>query len=355
MTTPRSSSNFSLVAIGAAPGFLSLIREAGERAFPGANVTSAPSLADALKNPALAEVELIAMLDPGCETAGEAAAALDAMQLPRYGVLKFTGAAAPLENDALAVADWNARTLAPLLQQAAELQRMRRENARFRGEFLAFGTRVVHDLRSPLGGILTSAEVIKEVLQDEAPASVSLTEPLLESTDGLTKLIRQLATFAKATAGSNPKTRVNMSVPFWAAFQQVERHALALGATVRQPASWPDVEGEPSWLQAMWHALLSNSLQHAGTAPRIEVGWTRTQDETRFWVIDGSEIPPAKQSTLFTPFHLLHHPNAPRGFGLPILRRLAELQGGRCGYECLPGEGFCFFFTLPLIEGGNGG
>jgi signal transduction histidine kinase len=349
MSVSRSYPKFSLVVVGAASSFSTLIREAAERAFPGAKVTSVGSFAEAAKVTPQSEMELIALLDSSREVVAEAETLLDATQLPRWGVMAFTTASAPSEGT-LALADWNARTLAAFLQCTADALKLRRENARFRGEFLAVGTRVVHDLRSPLGGILTTAEVIKEILQDEAPTSASMTDSLVESTDGMTKIIRQLATFAKATAGSNPKVRLNMSLPFWSAFQQVERQALAIGATVRQPAKWPDVEGESSWLQAMWHALLSNSIQYGGRPPRIEAGWTRMDGENRFWVIDGGEIPPAKRAALFTPFHLLHQPSAPRGLGLPIVRRLAELQGGHCGYEQVP-EGFCFFFALPIVEG----
>lgn len=340
--------------MGTSPAFLSLVTDATERAFPGAKITSVGTLAEALKTAPQADLELIALLDAPPEVVAEAVGARDEVQLPRWAVVTFSSAPASSGMDGLALVDWNSQTLARVFQREAELQGLRRENARFRGEFLAVGTRVVHDLRSPLGGILTTAEVIKEILQDEVPANASLTEPLIESTDGLTKIIRQLSTFAKATAGSKSKERVNMSLPFWAAFQQVERQALQVGATIRQPAKWPDVDGDSSWLQAMWYALLCNSVQHAGAAPRIEAGWTRFGGENRFWLIDGGEIPLAKRAALFTPFHLLYQPNAPRGLGLPIVRRLAELQGGRCGYELLPEEGSCFFFILPNVEDATG-
>jgi light-regulated signal transduction histidine kinase (bacteriophytochrome) len=351
----RSPSTPWLLTVGATEGFTALVREAAQLAFGDAEAMSAESLAEALKVALPGEIGVLALLDPSPEHVADAEKALDAIQLPRWGVVVFTSATMAPSARVLAIADWNPRTLAVVLRGAANAHRLSRENARFRGDFLAIGTRVVHDLRSPLGGILTTAEVIKEILQDEVPASVSMTEPLIESTDGLTKIIRQLSTFTKATAGTNPKVRVNMSVPFWAAFQQVERQALDAGVTIRQPAKWPDVEGDPGWLQAIWHALLCNSIQHGGRPPRIEAGWTRLGGENRFWVIDGGEIPPAKRATLFTPFHLLHQPNAPRGLGLPIVRRLAELQGGRCGYELLPGEGFCFFFTLPVLEDDTAG
>ena len=50
---------------------------------------------------------------------------------------------------------------------------------------------------------------------------------------------------------------------------------------------------------------------------------------------------------VFSPFHLLHNPHAPYGYGPAIIRRLTELQGGRCGCHPERKAAKTFHFTLP--------
>lgn len=346
--TPFSSSDPLFVMIGDSPDFRRAVVAGIGHLFPAARVERAGSLEEAVKLAQGAEDVVVAWLNPGEADVVASGNVVDAVGLPRWALVVFGDVAVPDDVVTVTRADENPPTVARAVRLARAMHRLRCENVRCRGDLAAIGTRVAHDLRSPLGGVLTTVEVLKEVLAEEAPERVVLLDPIMESIEGLTKLIRQLSLLAKASGGENPLQHFNMGLAFWSAFQGVEREAAALGATVVQPAAWPEVAGDQAWEEAIWQALLANSLRHGGPKPRIEVGWTRQENETRFWIVDPGEVPPAKRPALFTPFHLLHQPNAPRGFGLPIVRRLAELQGGKSGYEPAPGGGSCFFFTLPI-------
>ena len=132
--------------------------------------------------------------------------------------------------------------------------------------------------------------------------------------------------------------------------QRLGKRLHAKQATVAQSSSWPDVEGVDDWLEVIWWNLIANAIQHAGEAPRIELGWRPEDGKACFWIRDnGTGVPDDRRDQLFQPFHQLHETNAARGLGLAIVRRLVELQGGSCGYEPIPGGGAHFFFTLPAI------
>jgi K+-sensing histidine kinase KdpD len=120
-------------------------------------------------------------------------------------------------------------------------------------------------------------------------------------------------------------------------------------ASIVQPTEWPQVKAAKHWLEKIWLNLLTNALVHTGEAPRIELGWKKDKSEYRFWIRDrGQGVPAGVREKLFLPFHLLHRPGGPRGLGLPIIHRLTELQGGRCGYEAPADGGAEFFFTVPV-------
>ena len=215
-----------------------------------------------------------------------------------------------------------------------------------RGDLLTIASRVSHDLRTPLGGIVTAAEVLREMLA-EVERPEKLTNAILDSVDDMTRLIRQISFIARATAQPLPVKPVNMSLVVATALQRVERLAAKRNATIVEPPSWPEVKGVAEWLEYVWCSFLTNALQHTPEKARIELSWREEKGWRRFGIADnGGGVREDLRPTLFCPFHLLHKPDAARGLGLSIVQRLMELQGGNYGYEPLPG-GSLFYFSLP--------
>jgi signal transduction histidine kinase len=236
------------------------------------------------------------------------------------------------------------------LPTADALQRAEREIAQLRGDLRAIGTRVVHDLRTPLGSILTAAEVLQEALAETAPDQADFARSIIDGSGELKKLIQQLSVLARAATEPAARVGLPMELPVGQALTRLSRALAERRATVSEPAAWPEVEGDAEWLDLIWSNLLSNALRHADPPPRIELGWERIGDEFRFWVGDhGPGIEPSKRPLLFQPFHLLHQRNSARGLGLAIVQRLVELQGGRCAYAPRDGGGSTFAFFLPAV------
>jgi signal transduction histidine kinase len=224
-----------------------------------------------------------------------------------------------------------------------------RENARLRGDLLTLAQRFSHDLRTPLGGILSTAEAIKEVLAEHDPSAITLVQSLLNSAEEMTQLIKQMSFVARASANPLPKTPVHMAEPVFGALQRLESRILRRPATVKEPQSWPVMPGVPAWLEMIWWHFLLNALNHGGPNCHIELGWTAQKDSARFWISDnGPGVPEVLKGKLFKEFHALHGEQAVPGLGLSIVQRLVELQGGKCGHERPKQGGALFFFTLPV-------
>jgi signal transduction histidine kinase len=220
-----------------------------------------------------------------------------------------------------------------------------RENARLRGDLLTVGGRISHDLRTPLGGLINVAELLREILTEKDPAAVSLTDSLFNSVDEMTRLIQQFSFVAKASASPARKKTVRMGEIVSGVLQRLESMVLKRDATVVEPAAWPEIEGVAGWLEWIWWNFLLNALQHGG--PKIQLGWRHEKQADRFWICDdGQGVPEPARAKLFQPFDSLHQPDSTRGLGLSVVQRLVDLQGGQCGYESNVGEA-CFFFTLP--------
>lgn len=223
---------------------------------------------------------------------------------------------------------------------------MEDENARLRGDLLTVASRISHDLRTPLGGIVTAAEVLREMLAD-ARQPETLTQAILNSVDDMTRLIKQISVVTRATAQPQPLKPVNMSHVVAIVLQRVERQITKRGASVIEPPSWPEINGVADWLEYVWISLLTNAVRHTAEKVRIELSWREENGWCRFGVADnGGGVREDLRRTLFCPFHSLHKPEGgTRGLALSIVQRLMELQGGNCGYEPRPGGSF-FYFSL---------
>src|SRR5262245_37626047 len=167
-----------------------------------------------------------------------------------------------------------------------------RENQRLRGDLLTIASRISHDLRTPLCGITTACEMLKEVLVENSPGDTPFLAPILGSADEVSRLLERVSFVLKASANPNPRVAVPMVRPVSAAMQRLESRIQNKNAVVTEPASWPEVTGVSRWLETIWWNLIANALQHGNDAPRIELGWREGAGFIRFWVCDdGAGVP----------------------------------------------------------------
>ena len=115
------------------------------------------------------------MTNPEFSALTRAREALDESSLSRCAVLVIggiDGGDATNDVDVLPSENLEPAMLTVVLRSCWERHLLKRENARLRGSLMTFGTRVAHDLRTPIGGILTTAEMLREVLAEDAPQDV---------------------------------------------------------------------------------------------------------------------------------------------------------------------------------------
>jgi K+-sensing histidine kinase KdpD len=341
----------SIVLVGSASAIKSVAASTGQQVFPGVKIlerTALPENPNTSDFPTDTET-LLVLGNADLAAIARAKKQLDETGLPRWAVVEIRASVDGERDGAADVVQENELSpslLAHVFRSAWERHQLRRSNSQLRGYLLTFGSRIAHDLRTPLGGILTTTEMLREILAEDAPADVPLSQPILDSTDGLVKLIERTSFFARASASREPSRTVDMSMPFWSAYQQIERLILQAQVTFEHPPAWPRIAGHESWLEMVWCILLRNAVQHSPAGSRIAAGWSEMRSAVRFWIRSDGAVPAEKRASLFFPFQRLHEPGAPRGLGLSIMRGLVELDGGSCGFEPLA-TGTEFFFDLP--------
>lgn len=347
IVTLRPMQAVAVLLIGTDADSLAVAKNAAHRVFPDATVDIFQTVEKGVNNSKPSETELLVLVNRDRAEAEKAATTTDSTGLRRWAIASLdTGTMEGVEN--VSLKEWVEPVLVRAFEAAVAKHQLARQNARLVGDLRTVAYRVSHDLRTPLGGITSTCEVMKDFLAGYSPTDASLTAPILSSTDEISKLIERISFVLKASINSKVKENVTMSEPVSATLQRLERRIIKKNAAVAQPDSWPEVSGVERLLETIWWNLLTNALQHGGKTPRIELGWNEDAGGFRFWIHDnGSGVSPADQVRLFQPFHTLHETNSTRGWGLSITQRLVELQGGHCGYESPAEGGALFFFTLP--------
>jgi len=114
----------------------------------------------------------------------------------------------------------------------------------------------------------------------------------------------------------------------------------------------PEISGDRDKLTQVLVNLLDNAIKYSPGGGEVIVGVRSDGDEAHVWVRDyGLGIPAEALDSIFERYTRIesdaHRPIHGTGLGLPIVRQIVELHGGRVWAESEPGSGSTFHVILP--------
>ncbi len=210
-------------------------------------------------------------------------------------------------------------------------------------------SRIQHDLRSPLGSMRTSLDLLAEVLDASGDAMAHrLIGVCHRSADRLTGLVEGLALLHEMTTPPSPQV-VHLGDVVRRALAAVEDDLSATGGYV-EASGMPVLTCDPDRIGVVLTELVANALRHHGSdvPPHVTVTAARNGIDWRISVSDnGSGIAPGDRERVFDVLtRLTTRPG--RGLGLPIAVRAVSGHGGRMGVQDGPdGLGTTVWFDLP--------
>ncbi len=221
-----------------------------------------------------------------------------------------------------------------------------------RQRFLA---NVSHEIRTPMNGILGIADMLLasrlsgqdqervQMLRSSGRSLLQIIDDILDYTkidvDEMTLEIRRF-----------PLTATLSEV---VALQRQSANLKGLSIQLTVDPKLPEyVVGDPNRLRQVLTNLVANSIKFTPKGS-IAVCASKVDAFIHFEVRDtGIGIDLKDQERLFEPFTQVDGSRSRRyggaGLGLAICRQIVTRQGGEIGLESRPGEGSCFWFTLPL-------
>lgn len=225
-------------------------------------------------------------------------------------------------------------------------------------ERTAFFASLGHDLKTPLNAIIGFSDMMRGAwlgpLSDNYRERASL---IHESGQDLLLLIEDMLDLARAEAGQSrlDAEPVDLSASARAVMRQLSdvaaRRSIRL-RLARSPGVWAQADARA--IRQIWQNLLSNAIKYSDEGGDVLAGAVERDGQAVLFVADRgigmSEDDLARIATPFTQGRNAHG-RAGTGLGLAVVRRFAELHGGRVRIDTAPGKGTRVEVSLPLAPG----
>ncbi len=226
--------------------------------------------------------------------------------------------------------------------------------SKFKDQFLST---MSHELRTPLNAVLGFSDLLADErygpLNDRQQRYVA---HIHTGGTHLLKLITDILDLSKIEAGRLEITREDVSIA--SAFAEVLSALQPLTdkksqALLQQVEPNLYIRADATRFKQILMNLIGNAIKFTPEGGQIELVARQVGGQVRMEVRDnGPGIAPEEQQRIFEAFYRLAQTgNATEGtgLGLAITARLVELHGSKLEIESKPGDGTCFYFSLPLL------
>jgi len=219
---------------------------------------------------------------------------------------------------------------------------------------------IVHDLRSPLGNVMTGLQLLQEMADETRDSTqVDLVQMCLVSCNRMLTLVNSLLDLARLEGGRMPLQRSDVDVQelVAAALNQVSVWAGRKKVTLESDlmSGVQTVYTDAELTTRVLVNLLSNSIKFSAPESVVTVRVESAEPETfTFSVIDqGPGIPKEWADRIFDKFVQVEALRAGSGaigsgLGLTFSRLAVELLGGRIWLVSKEDSGTAIAFTLPV-------
>ncbi|EKD25866.1 MAG: multi-sensor hybrid histidine kinase [uncultured bacterium] len=214
-----------------------------------------------------------------------------------------------------------------------------------------------HDLRSPLSGIIGTAEYLKDNFQRMKPNAVQEMLDLLykSSTDEL-DMLDYLVEWARIKYASDvfSPTTIKLTDYINKVFETLNETASINTINLHHEVeSDTSVFADGKMLISIIQNIVSNAIKHTGKGGTITVSAKSKGDKIIVQVKDtGIGMSKEIMEKLFTPqmktLSEARKKNKGAGIGLLLVKGFLEKNGGEIWVESIEGEGSSFYFTLPI-------
>ncbi len=215
---------------------------------------------------------------------------------------------------------------------------------------------IYHDLRSPLGNIVSSLDVLSTMVPEQDQEMVlSILKIAENSTDRIQRLVSSLLDVNKLESGQpiadkkaiDPVPLITKAMEDVLPVSKGRRQSLTTNLPEKLPFIWVDED----MARRVLINLMENSSKFTPVEGKLEMGAEQDGEWVHMWVKDnGPGIPAMDHERVFDKFTRLRGTNKTGGLGigLAFCRLAVQGHGGRIWVESESGKGATFHFTFPV-------
>ena len=238
-----------------------------------------------------------------------------------------------------------------LQKKNAQLKRLNAEKNRFLGM-------ASHDLRKPIGLVITYSEFLideaKSVLDEE---QIGFLNTINRSCLFMKRLVDDFLDVSAIEAGrfelDLQSASINTILSHSLRLNNLQALKKGIDLEVLSDDSLPHVLMDTSKIEQAITNLVSNAIEHTNPDTSVVVRLIKEEESIVFSVKDsGPGIPPGEMDRLFKPFEKTSAKKTggekSTGLGMAITRKIIETHGGTIWIESLLGEGTTVYFNIPI-------
>jgi len=214
-----------------------------------------------------------------------------------------------------------------------------------------------HELRTPLNSVIGFAEVMASESLGRLghPDYLDYVKLIEESGNVLLSMVNKILDYTRGAAGpveiQESEVRLPMLLPTCASLVAPRAQPKGIAVTLA-PVPPVVLRADHRRLREMLLNLLDNAIKFTPAGGHVTLSAEATADGVALRVSDnGPGIAPELLDRIFDPFTQAERSLARQhegiGLGLPIVRRFAELHGGRVEVDSTPGRGTTVTILLP--------
>ena len=245
-------------------------------------------------------------------------------------------------------------TVAAFGRQRQAVEQLERLN-RAKSEFVSI---VSHEFRTPLTGI----QGFSEMMRDEDLTLEEMREyagDINKDSQRLNRMINEMLDLDRMESGRmtiHPE-RMDLNAVIEDVADRVRPNAPNHTLTLDLQPHLPQIHADRDRMTQVASNLLNNAVKYSPTGGRIAMTTRAEGDRLRFDVRDeGLGIPPDALETIFERYSRVDSQATKdiqgTGLGLPIVRQIVQLHGGKVWAESELGRGSVFHVVLPLAGPG---
>jgi len=222
-----------------------------------------------------------------------------------------------------------------------------------------FVSSVTHELRSPMTSIrMYIGLLLKGAGGTLTPKQEEHLNIIKKSTNRLARFIDDLLDISKIESGKMQVLKEQFDILSTVVeviqLMKPQADAKKIALNVASQAAIPQIQADPERIKQVLTNLLSNSIKFTQEKGKIVIKIEEKQGVLELGVIDdGPGIPGEYHEKVFEKFEQVKGTSEKiagqkgTGLGLPIVKAIIEMHGGKIRVESEPGKGAAFIFTLP--------